>query len=56
MKLKLHGVERGINCFLNASFSDSFKSTVKIYVFSIMMDTKFRTWKSKQKEKGMSAL
>ena len=54
IKLKLNAVERGTHCFLNASFSDDYKAILKLNVFSIMMDTKFRLWRSPRKEKGAS--
>ena len=51
MKLKLNGVDRGLSCYATATFSDSYKSTLKLYAFSMMMDIKFRTWKLMKKDK-----
>jgi hypothetical protein len=49
IKLKLNNVDKGIGCYTNTTFSDNYKSALKIYVFSMTMDMKFRAWKSSKK-------
>ena len=49
IKLKLNNVDRGIGSYTNTTFSDNYKSALKIYVFSMTMDIKFRAFKSVKK-------
>lgn len=51
LKVKLNNVERGMASYAPVTFSSNYKSTIRLFVFSMMMDMKFRTWKLFKKEK-----